>query len=182
MPIIVPLEPYFIEQERKYAETTARERFPLYKSRNPKLSLFKLEDDFLIASFLEMAVYISQHNDYPGMGPPSLATIPQGQASFGYSDLGGGNHVKSVEKKSAQRYGLSWTFQAGIGRHLDPLVKGREGHTIWLTEVDVTNNCVTILAAVPSENVPNLLKPMRLEHLSNKKAIYWDDVPEEFRL
>lgn len=87
-------------------------------------------------------------------------------------------HVKSQNRKSADKYGTSWVFQAGgqgVG-HVDPCVKKGESWCIFVV-VDHETHSAEIHGPLDMVKVRPHFKDPKLQHLVGiKKCIYLEDI------
>ena len=164
--------------ENEY-ETTGAHRRKRYQS-NPKRVKMQTADgkmgEWLVTKYLKsMGLECSE---------PDMEIYKASKKSFD-ADLYVGEHhlhCKTQNAESAQRYGISWVFQAGSRYgsrgHSDPIVGGGDGLAVFV-KLDPKEYKGTICGPFKMEDLRPHFKDPVLKHLKGiKTCLYWKDISE----
>lgn len=159
-----------LKQVRAYSIGHSESSKDLYAQRNQNIN--NLSEKIYKAKLCEFYVYFHLLNCGKKAHAPDLKIYTSDKKSyeadiFCYSH----NvhvHVKSIEKSSAERFGLSWICEAS-----DPIVNYPQlNHWFALTEYTDESN-IRLVGWLNSHMA--IYKPTKLNH-PTKKAIYFDDI------
>jgi hypothetical protein len=137
----------------------------------------KISDDHFISKIGEEAVKTAFENAGCAVSPIDY-TIYDGKHKSWAADLtidGIPLAVKTQKFSSAEKYGLSWTFQASAMRN-DPILRNPDG---WVCFVECNDYCGFTCRVFPPFQIKYLsFREPRLSHLhGKKKVVYADDFP-----
>lgn len=152
-----------------------------YRDSNQS-NLLKIQDDHFISKIGEEAVRkVFLHLEKAVRGPDY--TIYSGRAKSWEEDLfidEIGLAVKTQKRTSADRYGLSWTFQ-NSGKRKDPVLKSPDSWVSFVlcNDSDGSYDCVVF----PPFQIRELVfKKPKLRHLWGKKeVVYYEDLKTKFK-
>ncbi len=189
----VPTE--LLEKYTKFAESCVQTNKDLYKNRNQR-NVDKITEDILNGKMGEYGAY--EFLKSKGLKPdelPDINVYQKRNKSFG-ADLNFGVvpvHVKCQSEESANKYGMSWTFQYD-GRtdtgnrkrnHRDPVINKPEGLIVFCTvgKVEGARLPRVWVQAALSTNlcIPELLELPKLDYLKEyKRVVYYETVKKKF--
>lgn len=146
----------------------------LYKKRGEN-DLAKIRQDIYCGALAEFAVYNYLQMDNLDCSEPDLQIYASKAKSYAPDLVAGGKniHVKSQSQESADRWGLSWTFQ-----RLDPLLKHAKPDD-FIALCMVKGNAVEIKAILRADTVgrEQLFSDCRVpKYAATKKVIYYDEL------
>jgi hypothetical protein len=163
-----------IKRCSEFAEARMQSSTKLYVDRGER-QLSKIFRDIVGGTVAEFAVcnYLKSKN--LDCTDPDLTIYEKRGKSYS-PDLNSDDrriHVKSQSAESAERHGLSWTFQKK-----DPLIWGPHKQD-YLALTETKDNCVTIKAIVRARNLQDehlYSEPKNTAYAYSKTVVYWDEL------
>lgn len=148
----------------------------LYAKRNQS-NESKRKKDSVIGKIGEVASHRVLKDKFKDLTEPDFNIYSTKEKSWDF-DLratGLNLHVKSQDVEQGKRYGDSWVFQKE-DKHI--FKEYSENDYVAFVSVDLNTKECFVRAMLPVSllHEQNLFKPMKLAHLSNKLAIYFDDI------
>lgn len=146
----------------------------LYKQRG-ETNIAKIQDDIYAGALAEFAVYNYLKMDNRDCTEPDLEIYASNAKNYS-PDLISEDlkiHVKSQTAESAERWGLSWSFQ-----RVDPLIK-MPTEKDYIALCKVHGNVVELIGVVKAETVlqEHLFAECRnLKYAKTKQVIYYDEL------
>ena len=172
--MVIVISPETLEACKKFTEERMLSSAKLYAKRGEQ-NLEKIFKDILGGTIAEFAVQAYLLSDGSDCTDPDLEIYSSRAKSYAPDLFSAGKriHVKSQSRESAERHGLSWSFQKK-----DPLVWGaHEKDFIVLTQTD--GNAVTIKAVVKAQNLlDNYLfsDPRNTSYSHTKTVVYFEEL------
>ncbi|MEM9884885.1 MAG: hypothetical protein AAF849_03265 [Bacteroidota bacterium] len=142
-----------------------------YKDSNQS-NLAKIQQDHFVSKLGEEAVrQIYEQANWQVKGPDY--TIYEGKRKSWEEDLfvdDIGLAVKTQKRTSADRYGLSWTFQCSE-RRKDPVLNHPLAWVCFVVFEDTTDKSCSVYPAMQIQELR--FRPPKLKHLQNKKKVVY---------
>lgn len=163
----IELSEEVVKRCRAFAEEVVHTNIDQYKRRNQG-NPTKIIEQIVTGKMGEFAF-----SQFLGTAEPDLQIYAKKQKSFG-ADLTHDNlqvHVKSQSKNSADKYGVSWSFQVQ-----DKLItQPKEEDFLGLCVIE--GNVVEIYDFIPATKVVGVLREPVLPQLRfTKRVLYWEDL------
>lgn len=161
------------------AEKRAKECLSRYKKRGQH-SYHKIVHDIFVGECGENAVAIMMNNKGVLCTPPQTDVLNVSDKTW--NDLilfHPRTHnqirvsVKTQDINQSKKFGLSWVFQVAINE--DPTLYD-SNHRMALCLWEETTQTVFVRSGPPMKSVRGLLKPMKIDRFTNKKALYFSDI------
>lgn len=173
-PVLVTLPPNIVDKAGHFARQVTQ---TIDYADSNQLNLQKIENDHFISKLGEEAVKTAFENLGHTVAGPDYTIYLAKQKSWD-ADLfinGYPLAVKTQQTSAAEKYGLSWTFQAS-GKRKDPILQQPDA---WVCFVACHDHEQFQCTVYPPCQIKNLLfKPPRLPHLQGKKkVVYAADLP-----
>lgn len=157
---------------KNFASSVVSTNIDAYRRRN-QTDVTKIIDDIYVGKLGEFAAYNFLKHGRRELAAPDVEIYGARKKSFA-ADLVTTTHkyhVKTMKRESAERYGLSWSFQIQ-----DPLVKNPAINDV-LALCEEINGEIDIKCFVRASRVCGLYTKPKLAKLHNIKVVLmWDDV------
>jgi hypothetical protein len=163
---------------RAFANNVVSTNIDRYAARNQK-DISKIIDDIYIGKLAEYAAYNLLNERSIRVAEPDTEIYSARDKSFSADLCDGKNyyHVKCMKKSTAERFGLSWSFQVEDSLIKRPL----EQDFIVLCEYDDTLDNIDIKHIIKANKVLQLYTHPKLMKLRGiKKVLMWEDVQREY--
>lgn len=178
---IINIKKQWIEKAAEFAEKSIGTNIGIYAKRN-QFNPEKGKADNRNGKIGEIVAHSFLLPKFPDITTPDFEVYAAKNKSWA-KDLSSTKAnkvfgVKSQTIESAKKYGESWVFQnedAGVHGKTD---KSDDGNFILFVLLDLTEKLGYVRAAVKVKWIHEngLFKPMKLAHLTSKKAVYYDDL------
>lgn len=170
--MLISLTDEEISKCKKFAQDVVHTNIDKYRERN-QCDVDKIVDDIFVGKLAEYASYKLLLSKGKQVEEPDVKVYSARRKSFS-ADLTDGKmqyHVKCMKKSTAERFGLSWSFQME-----DKLVtQPSDTDAMILCEIDNTD--VDVKAIVKASKVTGLYtKPVLRKLWYVKRVLMWDDV------
>lgn len=170
------IEQNLLDKTYIFAANSVKTSIDFYATRGQS-DLKKVTWDIRNGKLAEEISYSLLSQTFPNLSTPDYQIYQDKQKSWD-ADLKNDKvqiAVKSQDKKTAERFGLSWVFSKNDTNVFD---KQDQQHYACFVMLDLERSLGVLKAIVSIEWLKknNLFKPLRKQNLSSKVAVYYDDL------